>query len=458
VTVDAPMTVSQAATKRTRAWAWGPIAVFGIAFAVYAATFSHGFVSPDVWSANFASWHLAKTGTPWVNGLSMPPLDGNPLRGQWVSHVNGHVVIARSPGVVAAALPAYLLLGGAHMTVIPGGLAAALLTAISTVLIYLVVERRRSPRDAALSAFAFGFTTPVWSVAANGMWPHTLTVLGIAGMAWAADRDRWWLAGLFGGITLWGRLHAAVIVALLGLLVGIRRRDAGLVLRVGVASSAFLGLMCVWTHWMYGTWNPTSSYDTTPFVHYDHISIVNQLGMWVSPDKGFLVWTPVVLLLIPALMRSWRDLPDWSRSLVYGGLAYTVLQAALNRFSGGEIFYGYRLTLELLTCLTPALAFSAPRMGAVARRLLGPTLAVQLLAIMTGAVADGGFVGDAHRWTTNSFVLLLDRVGPVSYVSIVLAAGLGALAARVWARTTPSAPDRRRTPVSVLPDPGRPGK
>jgi hypothetical protein len=436
VSVDATTTVSPATPTRHRTRYWGPIAVFGIALAVYAATFSHSFVSPDVWSADFASWHLAKTGSPWVNGLSMPPLDGNPLRAQWVSNINGHVVIARSPGVIAASLPAYVLLGGAHMTVIPSGLAAALLTAVSTLLIYLVVERRRSPREAALSAFAFGFTTPVWSVAANGMWPHTLTVLGIAGMAWAADRDRWWLAGLFGGITLWGRLHAAVIVALLGLLVGLRRRDAAPVLRVGLVSSVFLGLMCVWTHWMYGTWNPTSSYDTAPFVDYDHVSIVNQLGMWVSPDKGFLVWTPVVLLLVPAVMRSWHDLPDWSRSLVYGGLVYTVLQAALNRFSGGEIFYGYRLTLELLTCLTPALAFSAPRMGTVARRLIGPVLGIQFLAIVTGAVTDGGFVGDAHRWTSNSFVLLLDRIGPVSYVTVLLAAGLGALATRIWVRST----------------------
>ncbi len=434
-------TVTHRTATTSRVRRWGPIAVFGIAFVVYAATFSHSFVSPDVWSADFASWHVAHTGSPWVDGLSMPPLDGNPVRGQWVAEVNGHTVIGRSPGVIAASVPAYLLLGGAHMTVVPAGLMAALLTAVSVVLIYLVVERRRPAREAAVVALAFGFTTPVWSVAANGMWPHTLTVLGIAGMAWAADRDRWWLAGLFGGITLWGRLHAALIVALLGLVVGLRRRDLRPVFRVGVVSGAFLAVMCVWTHWMYDTWNPTSSYNTAPFVDYDHYSIVNQLGMWISPDKGFLVWTPVVLVLTPALVRSWRELPDWSRSLVYGGLSYTVLQAALNRFSGGEIFYGYRLTLELLTCLTPALAFSVPRMGTVARRLVGPVLAVQFLAIATGAVSDGGFVADSHRWTKNSFVILLNEIGPLGYVTVLLTAGLGVIGARIWARRAALAGD-----------------
>lgn len=438
--VTAPATDRTVTTAPIRRW--GPLAVFGITFLVYAATFSHSFVSPDVWSADFGAWHIAHTGNPWVDGLSMPPLDGNPYRGQWVAEVNGHTVIGRSPGVIAASIPAYALLGGAHMTVVPAGLSAALLTAVSTLFIYLVVAGRRPAREAALVAFGFAFTTPVWSVAANGMWPHTLTVLGIAGMAWAADSDRWWLAGLFGGITLWGRLHAALIVALLGLLVGLRRRDLRPVFQVGVVSGGFLALMCVWTHWMYGTWNPTSSYNTAPFVEYDHYSIVNQLGMWISPDKGFLVWTPVVVVMAPALVRSWRDLPDWSRSLVYGGLAYTVLQAALNRFSGGEIFYGYRLTLELLTCLTPALAFSVPRMGTVAKRLVGPVLAVQFLAIATGAVSDGGFVADIHRWTKNSFVILLNQIGPLGYVTVLLTAGLGVIGARIWARRATLADDR----------------
>jgi alpha-1,2-mannosyltransferase len=418
----------------SRVQRWGPLAVFGITFFVYAATISHSFVSPDVWSADFGAWHIAQTGSPWVDGLSMAPLDGNPARSQWVTQVNGHDVITRSPGVIAASVPAYLLLGGANMTVVPAGLAAALLTSVSAVLIYLVVARRRPVPEAALVTFAFTFTTPVWSVAANGMWPHTITVLGIAGMAWAADRDRWWLAGLFGGIALWGRLHAALIVALLGLLVGLRRRDVRPVIQVGVVSGGCLALMSVWTYWMYDKWNPTSSYNASPYMEYDHFSIVNQLGMWVSPDKGFLIWTPVVLLLLPALIRSWRDIPDWSRALVYGGLAYTVLQAALNRFSGGETFYGYRLTLEMLTCLAPALSFSIPHMGTTARRLSGPVLAVQFLAIATGSVADGGFVGDSQRWTTNSFVLVLNEIGPLGYVTVALTAGLGVLGARVWTR------------------------
>jgi alpha-1,2-mannosyltransferase len=402
---------------------------------VYVPTIGHTLVSADIWSANFASWHLARTHSPWVDGIPMPPLDNNPIRHEWVVQVAGHTVIGRSPGVIAASLPAYALWHPASFSLIPGGVSAAVLSSISVLLIFLTLRDRLRQRDAWLAALTFAFATPVWSVAANGMWPHTVTVLGIAGMAYGAGSHRWWVVGIFGGITVWGRLHSAVIVAVVGLFVGLARRDLRVVVKVATPSLVSLAMMSIWTHWMYGTWNPTGSYDTASFVDYakqSPLSVTNQLGLWISPGRGFLVWTPIVLLLLPALIRSWRQLPDWSRALVWGGLGYTVLQGALNRYSGGDYNYGYRLTLELLTCLTPALALSSPRMGNAARRLFGPVLALQTLAIATGAVKDGAFVGSDSAWRLNSFVLLLDRVGPYAWAAPVLAVGVGVVAARVW--------------------------
>ena len=299
---------------------------------------------------------------------------------------------------------------------------------------FLTVRRYLPQRQAALAAVVFGFATPVWSVAANGVWPHTITVFGICGMAWASATGRWWWVGIFGGVTLWGRLHAALIVAVLGLLVGLRRRSPGIVLKVGVASVAFLVPMSLWTHWMYGTWNPTASYDTTVFQDYaeqNRLSIVNQLGFWVAPDRGILVWTPLVLILVPALVRSWRQLPDWSQSLVWGGLAYTILQGVLNRFSGGDVFYGYRLGLEMLACATPALALSTPRMGRVARALLGPVIALQLLAISYGAVKDTAYLPFDQAWHHNAFEVAVTHGGIGMWLAVVLAVAIGYLVQRI---------------------------
>jgi|tagenome__1003787_1003787.scaffolds.fasta_scaffold20874603_2 hypothetical protein len=422
-----------------------PTVLLVVAFVVYAVTIAHAFLSLDVWSANFASWHLVRTGTPSLDGVHVPELTGARLRDVWLMDAHGHTVVARSPGVIAATLPAYVVWHPVTMTAVPGGLTAALLTAAAVVLFFQSIRDCVGDRQATMSALAFGFATPVWSVAANGLWPHTITVFGIAGMAWASSRDNWWLAGLFGGITLWGRLHALVIVALLGLLVSARRHDRDVVLRVGTASLAFLALMSVWTHWMYGSWKPTASYDTSAYVDHargDYLDVVNQLGFWVSPDRGLLVWTPVIVVLLPALVRSWRALPDWSRALVWGGLTYTVLQGVLNRFSGGEAFYGYRLDLEMLACLAPALALSAGRSGPVARRLLGPVLTIQLVAIAMGATRDNYFVAPDEVWSHNAFLQAVAHVGVGGWLVVLLAAALGVLAARIYASASP-APGQR---------------
>jgi len=146
-------------------------------------------------------------------------------------------------------------------------------------------------------------------------------------------------------------------------------------------------------------------------------------------------------------VRSWRELPDWSRSLAWGGLAYTVLQGVLNRFSGGDVFYGYRLELELLACATPALAFASPRMGAVGRWLSGPVLAVQTLAIAWGAVRDTAYLPFDQAWHHNAFEVAVRHAGAAGWCAVMLAMGIGVLLQRMWTERTAAA--RTREPATA---------
>jgi alpha-1,2-mannosyltransferase len=405
-----------------------PALVFLLTSAVYLATITHDLLSLDVWSTNFASWHLAQTGNPWVEGLRLPLLNHSPLRSQWIVTTAHHTVIARSPGAVALGLPAYLLVGGGFST-IPGSVTAALLSAGSVTLLFLALRSQLSPVPALAATLVFCLATPVWSVAADGLWPHTVTVFGICGMAWAATSGRWWSVGALGGITLWGRLHAAVIVAVLGLMVGWRRRDPRLLLRVGLTSAAFFAAQCVWTRWMYDTWNPTGSYSSSVIsAHAEQyrFNLVNQLGLWVSPDRGILVWTPVLLVLLPALVRSWRDLPDWSQALVWGGLVYTTLNGSLDTFTGGEVFYGYRYGLEFLACSAPAFALAAPRLGRVGRVVIVPVVLVQMFAFALGATRDSLWIPQTEAWHHNAFVSTVQSVGAAGWLCLALAVAIGA--------------------------------
>lgn len=410
--------------------------VLGITTTVYLLTAAYHLGSYDVLAANLASWQLATTGSPVLEPTTFPPLQSHPLSYVWImERADGSEVIARSPGAVLAAVPAYFLFGQQAFSLIPGAATAAVMTGLSAMLLTLSLRDRLAPKKAALAGLVFGLSTPLWSVAANGMWPHTVTVLGVCGMAWAASRDRWWLVGLFGGVVLWGRLHGAVIVAIFGLAIGWRRKDPVLVLRTGLSSGFLLALQCCWTRWVNGSWNPLAAYNT-PFsdvAERQLIDVVNQLGYWVAPDRGILVWTPLILVLTPALVRSWSTLPDWSRALVWAGLTYTVIQGVLNLFHGGDTFYGYRLTLELLACLTPALAMSAPRMGAIARSLFAPVLAVQTMIISVGAIIEGVGLTADRAWNMHSFVWVTSQAPAVGIALVLMALALGFMGRRIWA-------------------------
>jgi len=412
--------------------------------AVYLATCS-ATPSVDTSSASLQGWRIATTGSPWLEDVD---LDDLPVRYTdppfWTGeNETGHVVVYRSPGVTAVSTLAYLGRSSDPTTfsIRPASLLAAGLAWLAVLLVYGALRRHLSRRVALGVSAVLALGTPVWSVAADAMWPHTLTTLGIAGMAWAASRSpvgSWAAVGAFGGVALWGRLHASLIVAVLGLVVSTRRRSLRPALSAGVVSAVFLAGATAWSRWVYGEWDPAGGYASVDVYatkaaegeRWDQL--VNLAGLWVSPGRGLLVVTPCILLLVPALVRSWRALPDWATALLLGGLAYSVAQGLMNLFAGGTGFYGYRLMLETMACAFPALALSAARAGLVARALLPGLLAAQAVAVGVGAVRDAYSVDPDEAWHSNALWWAVTDI-PTTGGALVVAAATATLAVRVLA-------------------------
>ena len=416
--------------------------LFILTLAIFLPTSSTSTTSTDAVGAELISWRIATTGTPWFDSVDLERANlsdaTNPL-GTSISR-NDHAVFTRSPGVAALSVPAYWVTQPStdikNFTLHPGAYSAAIATALAVALLFIALSKSLRLRAALPVSLAFAVATPIWSVAATSPWTHTVTVLGITGMAAAAAHEKWWLVGLMGGVAGWGRIHTLVIVAVLGLLVAMARRDPRLLAVVGSSSAATMLLASVWTHWMYGTWIPSGGYNTPGYL--DRAaeestivsSVESQLGMWVSPDRGILVWTPVLLVLAPAVVRAWGELPMWSRALPVGGLIYTVIQAQVSYFAGGDAFYGYRHGLEFLACIAPCLALSAHRMDKPARLLVGPVLGLQFTAIFVGAVSEGYLLGLDDVWRDNSFLAAV-RVTPALLAIAALVMLVFALVARI---------------------------
>jgi alpha-1,2-mannosyltransferase len=395
-------------------------------FGAYAATAEREAINTDAYAASAGAWRIATAGTPWFDGLDVEAIDGThgvssggDMNGQWLSpSANGHVTAQRMAGPIIVGVPFYWLMADgtseSDFGLAPGAVAASATAAIAVLLIFLALRRHVPTPLAATGALVFALATPTWSVSANGLWTHPVTQLGIAGAAYASSRNRWWMAGVFLGIGMFGRPHIAVIAAILGLGVAWSRRDWRVAFAVALPTVASLGLLTAWNRGVHGVWSIGGAYGNAVERATGGVSedlgfdqLTNYLGFLVSLDRGFLVWTPVVLLFVPAVVRARRSLPDWTLWLVLGGLAYTFFQMRLNYFAGGTGFYGYRHGLELLTCLIPCLTLSAPYLGRVARALVAPVTAVQLAAITLGAALEGAFVPLDDVWTDNSFWLAL---------------------------------------------------
>ncbi|HET7389001.1 MAG TPA: hypothetical protein VFJ19_20325 [Nocardioidaceae bacterium] len=405
-------------TVSRRAWVL-PLIVFVVSLAIYVPTVARSTVNTDVAANSMAAWRLAHTGKPWMDGLNLHE------SGE-VSHygvgADGHIVTTRTPGQIWAATPFYL--GSPSAQPSPGGtpvpptgffrsgLAAAMMTAAAMALLFLALRRHLTTAAALGATAVVAFTTPVWTVSANALWTHPLTVLAIAGAAYGARRKQWWAVGIWLGIGMLGRAHVAVIAAIVGLGMAWHERSLKPAVRVAIPTLVSLLVLSVWDHFVFGTWDPRGAYSghtfgsMVPGVRTGAVTsmVENWAGFLVSPDKGFFVWTPVALLLLPAVVRGWRAAPAWSRWLALGGLAYAVVQLGLNGFTGGDGFQGYRLALEPLVCLTPLYAFTAARAGMVARVLAPWVMGIQAGVAAIGAFADGvvNYVNYHQVWQDNS--------------------------------------------------------
>jgi alpha-1,2-mannosyltransferase len=415
--------------RRAAVWAWlAPVLVLLVTFGLYAGTAERHAVGNDAYASSVEAWRMTSAGTPWLDGLDVTSIKGVHSKieqGRWLlPAANGHVVAQRMAGTVLASVPFYWVLGSddtriTSFSLTPASLAAATWTAFTVMLMFLALRRRAGVPLALAGALTFGFATPTWAVSANGTWTHTLTQFGIAGAAYALGRRSWWLAGLFLAVGMLARPHLAIIAAVVGLGMAWSRREWRPALGVGVPTALSLVVLSSWNHWMFGSWSLTGGgyggkagaavegFAGSSEADVSSSQLLNYLGFFVSPGRGLFVWTPLLLLLLPALVRSWRSLPDWSRWLLVAGIAYSVVQLRIGYFGGGVSFYSYRYALELVTCAVPAFVLAAPRAGRVARWLAPPVIALQVAAISIGAINEAYFIKMERLWGENQFWIAL---------------------------------------------------
>lgn len=316
----------------------------------------------DTYFTSYPAWSLGEQGT--LN------IYGNPVTTGWYVQLDPTDVRSdRFPGAILIAVPFYWLLGTANFSIAPAVVSAAVCSAVGVLFLFRALLRLTTVRVALASACVFAFGTSMFTVASDSPWTHAVTVTGLAIGTWAMSRGSYWGAGLGYAFAILGRPHTAVVAAVTGIWESVHRRSPGPMLKVGVASALGVIGLLIYNQLNIGEWTLLpGSYAGRDVAAVDISSGSGQAqaGLWggdllavlFSPLRGVFVYSPFLLLLLPGIPRAWRIAPAWVRSSAVGGLVYLVIQLAGNTWTGGEGFFGYRITLETLFLTVPLLTLA----------------------------------------------------------------------------------------------------
>jgi hypothetical protein len=325
-------------------------------------------------------------------------------------------------------------------------LAASLMVALSGVLIFRASKRVLQPtlegtahdaghatRIAVLAAIAYGLATSVWSTASLAMWTHTPAVLGFAVMLWAFTAGRFALAGVAMAAACIARPAAAPGAGLLGLYLVHRACRGGWgsagaaqrrmeVLRFSLAA-ALIGIAGA----LYNLWLFDNAMGGAPFrsvYWYKELGTASMFsgslpvglaGLTVSPSRGILIFSPIVVAAVYGAARAWKwplDSETISTSFGrvdaillarYSSLAALTMLLTYSKFIVWWAGHGYgpRYLTDAMPFIGPlfALGFS-PVFGRASRIGIGRMAVIAALTYSIVIQVVGAFCWPSS-WTLN---------------------------------------------------------
>lgn len=278
-------------------------------------------------------------------------------------------------------------------------LAASLVAAAAVGLFYRLARRFTDARRALWLTVVFGFATSMWSISSQALWQHGMGQLLIIasllclerGLAGAGGRLAWAGAGLCAALSMAVRpTNVLFLAACAGVLAAGRRwRLLGSYVLFGAAIGAAVGAYNLAVFGRLSGWYGNA---------FGGSLAENLAGLLFSPGRGLFVYSPVLLLVFPALglwLRR-RAEPAWPAVAVAAlfAPAHTVLHAAWVGWWAGDCF-GPRYVSEALPCLVLLLA---PLLECTRRRRAAKITLAALAALSVSVQFVGAFCYPRGQW------------------------------------------------------------
>jgi len=280
-------------------------------------------------------------------------------------------------------------------------LASAVVSA-AAVVVYLFAARLSGWRTALAVALVFAFATPAWSTGSRALWMHGFSMLLLPAGLWAIWTGRWALGGTILMLSFFIRptnvvgLGCAGVYALVAGRKQLARYLAGGAVVAGVFAAINLST--------YGTALAPFFFATranSPSMGFHPRIGEALLGNLISPSRGLLVYSPIVLFSFLGIYRWIRD-PRLRQIGVYLAaalLGHYALMAFYQDWFGGHS-YGPRYMSDLS-------AFYALPLAALGRK--GWIAAAPLIAVSVFMHAQGALCWPCVDWNSTPADILVSQ-------------------------------------------------
>jgi hypothetical protein len=409
----------RASQRTSRPTGFVALALFGALLLIYNSN-GRELQPVDSQPTKYAARALARDGVLTLD-RDIAEKPGLAARSAFQKDRDGHTRSAYSvvPSVIAA-VPAWTLskaglidLDAPLAPSLIAALTASLLTAGAVVLVFVSLCRIASERPALYTAIGLGLGTNYWALVSRTLWQHETVAFGIALTLWAWLLPAASLTGaeaLIGGCGLalacTSRLQVAPLAGILLIWFGLR---AG-VLRAAIAASivvaATVALFAAQYHWfgdVLGGFVAQQGAAVQPNAHgvqsyFSNEPWVGALGLLISPSRGLLIFSPIVLLAIVGVRRALTDTRGFRLGWLIAASAALFVEYACYSVWWGGFTFGPRYMMDLLVPLAPAgaLGVEAALARSWSRWLSAGALAWSLVVSATGA-----FIYPNDLWNTS---------------------------------------------------------
>lgn len=280
--------------------------------------------------------------------------------------------------------------------------AATTIAALSAVLLLLLLKRITTPAWAWCLTLVYALGTETWSISSQALWQHgpgELAIIGalLALVCWTEDRASTAALWICGASAACGLIFRQTNILLLpALLAALLLAKASVAEHVRLWTLPLLGGAMIASYNLYVLHNVSGGHTVNGL---NGSLLGGFAGILVSPGRGLLLYTPVALFAVCALLPGARMARIRHLPLLTACLLFVILDAIVIA-KWGVWWGGYCWGPRLLTELAPPIVILMA-MGVSVIERPWPRRAFAVLALYSISIqAIGAFFYPKGRWDT----------------------------------------------------------